>query len=449
LFGFLKGPVGIYTGKYMELKDDIISYFKNRGGFDMIQSGRHKIETEEQFKMSMEHCQSLKLDGLVVIGGDDSNTNACLLAEYFKKHGCSTCVVGCPKTIDGDLKNEFVEVSFGFDTACKTYSELIGNIMLDTVSSKKYYHFVRLMGRSASHIALECTLLTKPNWSYIGEEVEAKKMTLEQIVTHLADIVEKRAALGKNYGVVLVPEGLIEFICEMRVLISEINVILGKKLENPGQYEIDQLFEKVKEMLTPECAKLLAFLPKDIRDQLLLDRDPHGNVQVAKIETERLLLLMVETELKKRKQAGTYKGKFTAITHYYGYEGRCAFPSNFDCNYCYSLGVNAAVLIEKKQTGMMSCIRYLHKEPKEWMASGYPLVTMMITEVRKGKEVPVIEKALTKLNGELFKIFEANRDKWAIEDCYHPPGPIQFGFKCLTPFLVKAPTKEDLDEIEG
>ncbi|CAD8107582.1 unnamed protein product [Paramecium sonneborni] len=427
LFGFLKGPIGIYTGKYEELKDDTINYFKNRGGFDMIQSGRHKIETEEQFKKSLQYCQSLKLDGLVVIGGDDSNTNACLLAEYFLKNNCQTCVVGCPKTIDGDLKNEFVEVSFGFDTACKTYSELIGNIMLDTVSSKKYYHFIRLMGRSASHIALECALLTRPTWAYIGEEVEKNKTSLTQIVTQLSDLIEKRYKQNKNHGVILVPEGLIEFIDEVKILIKEINSILAS-----NKWESDQVFDNILTKLTPESSKLLQFLPRSISDQLLLDRDPHGNVQVAKIETEKLLIEMVKAELIRRK----YAGKFSAISHYYGYEGRCAFPTKFDCDYCYSLGVNAAILIENKFTGVMSCIRNLHQTPSEWNAAGFPLVTMMDVETRKGKSVPVIKKALVDLQGPLFKFYQSNRDKWAFHDYYHPVGPIQFEGDQVPPFLI-------------
>ncbi|KAM3129287.1 hypothetical protein pb186bvf_018574 [Paramecium bursaria] len=440
LFGFLKGPEGIYKGKYEELKEEKIQYFRNRGGFDMIQSGRHKIETEEQFNKSLQYCESLKLDGLVVIGGDDSNTNACLLAEYFLKHGCATSVIGCPKTIDGDLKNEFVEVSFGFDTACKTYSELIGNIMLDTVSSKKYYHFIRLMGRSASHIALECALLTRPNLVLIGEEVEEKKISLKEIVQNMADIISERQKNGMNHGVFLVPEGLIEFIGEVKSLINEINVILGKTLHGQ-QFELDELYVKVKELLTPVSAELLDFLPRDISEQLLLDRDPHGNVQVAKIETEKLLIQLLEVELKRR----AYPGKFLTINHYYGYEGRCAFPTNFDCDYCYSLGVNSAILIENKYTGLMSCVRNLDKKPIDWQASGYPLVTMMDVETRKGKQVPVIKKALVELNGKLFKYYEQHRKLWAFEDHYIPTGPIQFELPMLNPFLINGEGFDFLD----
>ena len=345
LFGFKNGPKGIFTGDYTELTPNEIDYFRNRGGFDMICSGRDKIEKPEQFEKSLKYCESLKLDGLVVIGGDDSNTNAALLAEYFLKQGSKIRVVGCPKTIDGDLKNEFVEVSFGFDTACKTYSECIGSIMADTLSSKKYYHFIRLMGRSASHIALECALLTRPTHAFIGEEVEQKKQTLRQLVEGLVNTITQRAAAGRNYGVVLIPEGLIEFIPEMNVLITQINSILaGEQEQDPNAVR-----ELVKSKLTPESLKLFEFLPSEIASQLLLDRDPHGNVQVAKIETEKFIIDLVQQELK----AANFKGKFKPLANYFGYEGRCAFPTSFDCDYCYSLGLNAGAIIRAGRTGLM------------------------------------------------------------------------------------------------
>lgn len=351
----------------------------------------------------MKYCESLKLDGLVVIGGDDSNTNAALLAEYFVKNGSSVRVVGCPKTIDGDLKNEFVEVSFGFDTACKTYSECIGSVMVDTLSSQKYYHFIRLMGRSASHIALECALLTRPTYTFIGEEVHANGSTLKQLVEELVGIIVERSKAGKNYGVILVPEGLIEFIREMNVLIQEINTVMAKT-EIDKKLDGEDLFKLVHSRLTGNSQQLLSFLPKNISEQLLLDRDPHGNVQVAKIETEKLIIDLVIEQLRSNPD---YKGEFSPQSNYFGYEGRCAFPTNFDCDYCYSLGVNAGAIIETGHTGLMSCIRNLNNEPEEWLAGGYPLITMMDLEVRKGKNVPVITKALVDLNGPLFGLFKS------------------------------------------
>lgn len=405
----------------------------------MICSGRHKIETEEQFQKSLTYCSSLKLDGLIVIGGDDSNTNACLLAEYFKKNNSTTKVVGVPKTIDGDLKNNWIEVSFGFDTATRVYSELIGNICLDTLSSKKYYHFIRLMGRSASHIALECALLTQTNCVLIGEEVEAKKQTLQEIVNYLADLICARADKGKNYGVILVPEGLIEFIPEMNVLIKEINEIVSKKMD---EHESKDLKSFIVKNLTENSKNLFEFLPKAISDQLLLDRDPHGNVQVAKIDTERLLILILQSELEKRKQNNLFKGKFSPQSHYFGYEGRCALPSYFDTEYCYSLGFNAGALVSLGLNGYMSVIRGLSdNNPANWIPGGCPLMTMMNVERRKGKDVPVIKKALVELDGNMYKYYQIVKETWALNDSYTIPGPIQYEGPCAPscPYLVNPP----------
>jgi diphosphate--fructose-6-phosphate 1-phosphotransferase len=439
LYGFIGGPEGIYKGRYKELKEETVFFYKNRGGFDMIGSGRHKIESDENKKASLEHCQALKLDGLVVIGGDDSNTNACLLAEYFAKNNCTTKVIGCPKTIDGDLKNEAVEVSFGYDTACKTYSELIGNIAMDIRSTKKYYHFIRLMGRSASHITLECALLTRPTGCFISEEIAEKKLTLKQIVDYLSDIIIKRAADGRNYGLFLVPEGLIEFIDEFNVLISEINDILAKEIDDETKKDVRAVEKAVVSYLSDTVRDAFVRLPQSTREQLLLDRDPHGNVQVAKIETEKLLVEMVSANLAEHSKAGTYTGTFTTQTHYFGYEGRCAFPTNFDCDYCFGLGQTAACLIENGQTGMMSTIKNLAKPRDQWVAGGYPLVSMINMEKRHGKNVPVITKALVDLNGSLYKTFEAARESWAINDFFCQVGPIQFAMPNMDdpPFLCR------------
>jgi len=420
LFGFLAGPHGVYTNNYMEITPEYMQLYRNTGGFDMIRSGRHKIETPDQFANSLTNVQNLDLDGLVVIGGDDSNTNACLLAEYFAKQSAKCRVIGCPKTIDGDLKNEHIPVSFGFDTATKVYSEAIGNLCSDVVSSKEYYHFIRLMGRSASHIALECALRTRINLVLVGEEVKAKNMTLSQITTLVTDIICHRARLGKNYGIILVPEGLIEFIPEMAVLIAEINELLSREFQG-------DIRDYVVKHLTFSSQALFNFLPQGISQQLLLDRDPHGNVQVSKIDTEKLLILLVKKELEVRQADGNYSGKFLPQSHFFGYEGRCALPSNFDSQYCYSLGNNAAVLIREGVTGYMSCVQNLtDKNPSNWTAAGCPLPTMMHIERRAGKDKPVIEKALVELDGGMFKAYEAIRDKWAYLDCYQSPGPIQF-----------------------
>ena len=385
-----------------------------------IGSGRHKIETPEQFASSLANTVQLDLDGLVVIGGDDSNTNACLLAEYFAKQSAKCKVVGCPKTIDGDLKNEHIPVSFGFDTATKVYSEAIGNLCSDVISSKDYYHFIRLMGRSASHIALECALRTGINLVLVGEEVKELNLTLSQITTQVTDIVVKRSELGKNYGIILVPEGLIEFIPEMAVLISEINELVSREFSG-------DIREYVSSNLTTASADLFSFLPQGISQQLLLDRDPHGNVQVSKIDTEKLLILLVKKELELRQAENKYSGKFLPQSHFFGYEGRCALPSNFDSQYCYSLGLNAAVLIREGVNGYMSCVKNLtDKNPTNWLAAGCPLPTMMHVERRAGKDKPVIEKALVELDGGMFLAYAAVRDKWAYLDCYNSPGPIQF-----------------------
>lgn len=414
LFGFLNGPSGIVEGKYKELQAKTVDPYRNQGGFDLIGSGRTKIETEEQLAASLKTVTDLDLNGLVIIGGDDSNTNAAVLAEYFLEKRCKTVVVGVPKTIDGDLKNSYIATSFGFDTACKVYSEMIGNIARDALSAKKYTHFIKLMGRSASHIALECALAVRPNIAIIGEEVFAEKKTLAQITADLCDIIEKRAEKGKNYGIVLIPEGLIEFIPEVSTLISELNRL---SLEQAGS---------VKQHLTQESRRCFESLPEQIQKQLLLERDPHGNVQVSLIDTEQLLIYTVKKELESRKQKGTFKGKFSALNHFFGYEGRAGFPSNFDAHYCYALGYTAALLVNHNLTGYMTCIRDLHRPVEEWKIAGLPITMLMNMEIRKGKEKPVIQKALVDLKGKPFSYFKKHQDAWALEDHYCYPGPIQF-----------------------
>lgn len=409
VIGFLDGPSGIFSKKYRPLTSEQIALFRNKGGFDLIGSGRTKIETEEQFGASLDVVQSLKLDGLVVIGGDDSNTNAAHLAEYFLKNGCPVKVIGVPKTIDGDLKNPYVGISFGFDTACKTYSELIGNIARDALSAKKYTHFIRLMGRSASHIALECALATQPNLTLIGEEIARKKMTLEQIVRSIAKLVTKRAQLGKHYGIILIPEGLIEFIPEIGPLIKELNACLVKA---PSLTP-----EEAQQQLSPSSKQCFSSLPSDIQKQLLLHRDPHGNVQVSFIETEKLLMQMV---------AGEISCTFNPLSHFFGYEGRAGLPSNFDANYCYTLGLSSALLIDHGVTGSMCAVQNLALPPAEWEIAAVPLTSLMDLEVRKGKEKPVIQKALVDLESKVFAHFSTHRDTWALEDMYQCPGPIQF-----------------------
>lgn len=416
LYGFLNGPKGVVDGVFETLSEDKISHFRNIGGFDLIGSGRTKIETEEQLYKSMNVFLKMRLDGLVVIGGDDSNTNAALLAEYCLAKGCPTKVIGVPKTIDGDLKNDYVEVSFGFDTACKTYSEMIGNIERDARSAKKYTHFIKLMGRSASHIALECALLTQPNMTLIGEEIFEKKETLEAITKDIADLVEERKG---DYGVIVIPEGLIEFIPEVKELIEELNHLLSLEEEDT---EPEKKLNKILFRLKPNTKETLTFLPKDIQLQLLIDRDPHGNVAVSHIQSEKLLSFLVKKELKKR----GYKGQFNPVHHFFGYEGRSGFPSNFDATYCNALGMAAALLIKEGFTGYMSAISHLNKPPLHWGVCGVPITSLMNIEKRKGKDKPVIRKALVDLKGEVFKTFEKARQRWKLEDHYLYPGPIQF-----------------------
>ena len=429
LYGFLGGPSGIIDGKYIEFTDEFIDQYRNTGGFDIIGSGRTKLETEDQFQESLKVCQKLGISAVVIIGGDDSNTNAALLAEWFVKHNTGIQVIGCPKTIDGDLKNEQIEISFGFDTATKTYAELIGNIQRDANSAKKYWHFIKIMGRSASHVALEAALQTQPNITLISEEVEAKQMSLDSIVTYMADIIAKRAAVGKNFGIAIVPEGLIEFIPEMKTMIANLNDIMTELETDPSFLAATSMHDKfaiVERRLDDVNAAAYSSLPVGIKAQLLADRDPHGNVQVSKIETEKLLIEMISSKLSEMKSKGQYIGKFSAQSHFFGYEGRCAFPSNFDADYCYSLGYNAFALINKGLTGYLSSVRNLTKPASEWIAGGVPLTMMMNMEKRHGEMKPVIQKALVKLDGPVFKQLSDNRDDWAMNDRYLFPGAIQY-----------------------
>ncbi|MBE6377288.1 MAG: diphosphate--fructose-6-phosphate 1-phosphotransferase [Lentisphaerae bacterium] len=443
LFGFLKGPDGLVKGEYMELTADIIDAYRNTGGFDMIGSGRTKLETEEQFEAAKANCEKVGITALVIIGGDDSNTNACVLAEYFKSNNVGIQVIGCPKTIDGDLKNEWIEASFGFDTACRVYSELIGNIGRDANSAKKYWHFIKLMGRSASHIALECALQTQPNAAIISEEVAEKKMTLGQIVDDLAAIVAGRAALGMNFGVALIPEGLVEFIPEIKVLIAELNDLLAANAEAVEAMDKNEKVAFAAGKLSASSAAVFASLPAGIQMQLCNDRDPHGNVQVSLIETEKMLAEMVGTKLKAMKAEGTFKGKFATQTHFFGYEGRCAAPSNYDADYCYSLGYNAAALIGAGRTGYMSSVRNTIKPAAEWIAGGIPITMMLNMERRHGADKPVIRKALVELDGAPFAEFAAKRDEWAKETSFVYPGPIQyFGPSCVCDLVTKTLTLE-------
>ncbi len=435
LYGFLGGPSGIIDGKYMEFSDEFMDSYRNTGGFDIIGSGRTKLETEEQFQKSLEVCKKLNISAVVIIGGDDSNTNAALLAEWFVKNNTGIQVIGCPKTIDGDLKNEQIEISFGFDTATKTYGELIGNIQRDANSAKKYWHFVKIMGRSASHVALEAALQTQPNITMISEEVEAKKMSLEQVVNYMTDIIVKRADIGKNFGIAIIPEGLIEFIPEMKSMIANLNDIMASLESDPSFVNattIREKFDIVENRLEPANAKVYASLPVLIKGQLLADRDPHGNVQVSKIETEKLLIEMISTRLDELKSQGDYIGKFSAQSHFFGYEGRCALPSNFDADYCYSLGFNAFALINFGLTGYLSSVRNLTAPADKWIAGGVPLTMMMNMEKRHGEMKPVIQKALVELDGPVFKALESCREDWAINDRYLFPGAIQyFGPSCV------------------
>ncbi|MBR6086005.1 MAG: diphosphate--fructose-6-phosphate 1-phosphotransferase [Spirochaetales bacterium] len=427
LYGFMGGPSGILEDKYIVMTDELIDAYRNTGGFDIIGSGRTKLETREQFAVCTEVCHKHDINAIVIIGGDDSNTNAAVLAEYFRAQGEPICVVGCPKTIDGDLKNESIETSFGFDTACKTYSELIGNIERDANSARKYWHFVRLMGRSASHIALECALQTQPNICLIGEEVEAKNQSIEDITNYIADIVAKRAANGNNFGVILVPEGLVEFVPSLKLLIAEVNDLLAKTEAEFSKLDVAKdRIAFVETKLTAQSKAVFDSLPEEIKGQLLADRDSHGNVQVSKIETEKLLIQTVTKKLKEMKAAGNYIGKFSALNHFFGYEGRCAFPSNFDADYCYSLGYNAVLLLEANLTGYLSSVTGLSKSADQWQAGGIPITMMMNLEQRHGELKPVIKKALVELDGEPFKYFAKHRDEWAIEACYTFPGAIQY-----------------------
>ncbi len=428
LYGFLMGPGGLVDHKYVELTAEVIDDYRNTGGFDIIGSGRTKLETQEQFDKGLEILKQLGITALVIIGGDDSNTNAALLADYYKRNNAGIQVIGCPKTIDGDLKNEQIETSFGFDTATKVYSEVIGNIERDCNSAKKYWHFIKLMGRSASHIALECALQTQPNYCIISEEVEAKQMSLEQVVDGIAQVVAERGNRGLNYGVVLIPEGLIEFIPEIKSLIKELNELLaGYDVQVKMQtMDADAQRAFVLRKLSKAGRATIKKLPEGVATQLMLDRDPHGNVQVSLIETEKLLSEMVEARLAKLKGQKKYNGKFAALHHFFGYEGRCADPSNFDADYCYALGYNAAQLINSGVTGYMSSVRCLTKPSSEWIAGGIPITMMMNMERRNAQDKPVIRKALVDLEGKPFKAFAAAREQWARETAYLYPGPIQY-----------------------
>ena len=428
LLGFKGGPSGLLEDDYVEFTDEFINAYRNTGGFDIIGSGRTKLETKEQFAVVEEVAKKHGLNAIVIIGGDDSNTNAAVLAEYMAAKNTGIQVIGCPKTIDGDLKNEDIEASFGFDTATKTYSELIGNIERDANSAKKYWHFIKVMGRSASHVALECALETQPNICLIGEEVAAKKMSLAELTNYIADSVEKRGNAGNNFGVAIIPEGIVEFVPEFSALIKEINELLaGSKTEEFNALpDWNAKYNFIKAGLSADAFAVFDILPAGIQQQLFLERDPHGNVQVSLIESEKLFSEMVKTELAKRKANGTYKGKFSALHHFFGYEGRCAFPSNFDADYCYSLGYNAFMLISYGYTGYLSKVSNISKPAEEWIAGGMPITKMMNIERRNGEDKPVIRKALVELDGKPFKYFEAHRDEWAVETCFTFPGAIQY-----------------------
>ena len=428
LLGFKGGASGLIDDDYIEMTDEFIDEYRNTGGFDIIGSGRTKLETVPQFEIVAENCKKHGITAIVIIGGDDSNTNAAVLAEYMAANNTGVQVIGCPKTIDGDLKNEDIETSFGFDTATKTYSEVIGNIERDANSAKKYWHFIKLMGRSASHVTLECALQTQPNICLVGEEIAAKKQSLSEIADQIADSVEARGNNGDNFGVALIPEGIVEFVPEFSKLIAEINELLaGEKTEafNALPTWADK-YAFIENGLTKESMAVFAILPVGIQQQLFLERDPHGNVQVSLIESEKLFAELVKNKLAERKAAGTYKGKFSTLTHFFGYEGRCAFPSNFDSDYCYSLGYNAFMLIQYGFTGYLSKVSNLSAPAEEWVAGGMPITKMMNIERRNGEDKPVIRKALVELDGAPFKFFEANRAKWAVETCFLYPGAIQY-----------------------
>ena len=428
LIGFKGGPSGLIEDKFIVFDDEYIDQYRNTGGFDIIGSGRTKLETEEQFAIATEVCRKHGITAIVIIGGDDSNTNACVLAEYMAAHKTGVQVIGCPKTIDGDLKNEDIEISFGFDTATKTYSEMIGNIERDCNSAKKYWHFIKVMGRSASHVALECALECQPNICLISEEVKEKKQSLSEIADYIADAVEKRAAKGQNFGVVVIPEGVVEFVPEFSVLIGEINELLaGSKADAFNALPTwAEKYAFIEKGLTKESMAVFAILPQAIQQQLFLERDPHGNVQVSLIESEKLFAALVGDKLKARKEAGTYTGKYATQTHFFGYEGRCAFPSNFDADYCYSLGYNAFMLIQYGYNGYLSKVSNLSKPAEEWIAGGMPITKMMNIERRHGEDKPVIRKALVELNGKPFQYFAAHRDEWAENTCFTFPGAIQY-----------------------
>lgn len=426
LFGFILGPAGLIEHNYMELTADIIDEYRNTGGFDIIGSGRTKLESKEQFDQGLVILKALDIKALVIIGGDDSNTNACVLAEYYAANKAGVQVIGCPKTIDGDLKNEMIETSFGFDTACKVYSEVIGNIQRDCNSARKYWHFIKLMGRSASHITLECALQVQPNYCIVSEEVEALNMSLDDLVTDIAKAVAKRAEQGNNFGTVLIPEGVVEFIPAMKKLIAELNDFLASHKEEFDLIRRSEQRNYIIKMLSKENADIYASLPEGVARQLTLDRDPHGNVQVSLIETEKLLAEMVAVKLAEWKKDGKFVGKFATQTHFFGYEGRCAAPSNYDADYCYSLGYTAAGLIGFGKTGYMSSVRNTTAPASEWIAGGVPITMMMNMEKRHGEMKPVIQKALVDLNGAPFKTFAAKRAAWAIHTSYVYPGPIQY-----------------------
>ena len=424
LYGFILGPGGLVDHNYMELTKELVDEYRNTGGFDMIGSGRTKLEKVEQFEKGLEIIRELNIKAIVIIGGDDSNTNACVLAEYYAAKNYGVQVIGCPKTIDGDLKNDQIETSFGFDTACKTYSELIGNIERDCNSARKYWHFIKVMGRSASHIALECALQTQPNICLVSEEIEQKGMSLADIVDYIAKAVATRAADGNNFGTVIIPEGVIEFIPAIKKLIAQLNDVLA--MPEAKEISRDEQVDFAKSHLTEENLAVFNSLPVGVARQLALDRDPHGNVQVSLIETEKLLSTMVAQKLEKMKKEGTFKGKFATQHHFFGYEGRCAAPSNFDADYCYALGNSAAQLIANGKTGYMAIVKNTTAPADEWIAGGVPITMMMNMERRNGEMKPVIRKALVELDGAPFKCFAAQRDRWARETAYVYPGPIQY-----------------------
>lgn len=428
LYGFKGGPSGLLENDYIEFDDEYIDQYRNTGGFDIIGSGRTKLETESQFAIVADVCKDLGITALVIIGGDDSNTNAAVLAEYFAANNTGVQVIGCPKTIDGDLKNEDIECSFGFDTATKTYSAMVGNIARDANSAKKYWHFIKVMGRAASHIALECALKTQPNICLISEEVAEKKMSLSQIANYIADAVAARAEKGMNFGVAIIPEGVVEFVPEFSTLINEINELLAGSQADAFNASAtwEEKYKFIEEGLTKASMDVFRLLPDNIQQELCLERDPHGNVQVSLIESEKLFSTLVNDVLNERKKAGTYKGKFSTLHHFLGYEGRCPFPSNFDADYCYSLGYNAFMLIQYGYNGYLSKVSNLSRPADEWLAGGMPITKMMNIERRHGEDKPVIRKALVELDGKPFKYFEAHRDEWAVNTCFIYPGSIQY-----------------------